>query len=167
MTSVGVRRAVIVLAWVVATVLAAGVAWWAVRVVGRGPSASETSVLSRADVAAELADARAAAAAAPTATPTPTPTPTPSQSATADPSPTPPPSADVARTWDVAGGQVSASCRGTAIGLLGATPLDGWSMEVKHDGPEELEVEFSRGETETGVKARCVDGTPQMRLEDD
>lgn len=166
MTSVGARRAVIVLAWVVATVLAAGVAWWGVSVVGRGPSASETSVLSRADVAAELAKERAAAA-TPTATRTPTPTPSPTPSVTTDPTPPPPPSAEVARTWDVAGGQVSASCRGTAIGLLGATPLDGWSMEVKHDGPEEIEVEFSRGETETGVKARCADGTPQMSREDD
>lgn len=168
MTSVGLRRAGIVLAWVIATVLATGVAWWAVSVVGRGPSASETSVLSQADVAAQLETERAAAATAtPTTDPTPTPSATePTPSATTEPTTTPA-SDEIARTWDVAGGQVSASCRGTVIGLLGATPRDGWSMEVKHDGPEEIEVEFSSGESETGLNARCVDGTPQMSLDDD
>ena len=159
--TLGARRAVIALAWVIATVLAAAVAWWAVSVVGRGPSASETSVLSQADVAADLAAERAAATASSTPTPTPTSTPT------ATPDLTPPAGAAIARTWDVTGGQVSASCRGAEISLLGATPLDGWSMEVKHDGPQEVEVEFRRGEAETGLNARCVDGTPQMSLEED
>jgi outer membrane protein TolC len=166
MTSVGVRRAAIALAWVVATALAAAVAWWAVSVVGRGPSALETSVLSQADVAAAFADERAAAATTtPTTDPTPTPTQTPTPTATTDP--IPPTGGEIARTWDVSGGQVSAACRGTEISLLGATPLDGWSMEVKHDGPQEVEVEFRRGEAETSLNARCVNGTPQMTLEDD
>jgi uncharacterized membrane protein YgcG len=69
---------------------------------------------------------------------------------------------EVARTWDVAGGQVGALCTGAAIRLLYATPLDGWTVEVHDTGPERLEVRFDRSEGRSRVRAQCVGGTPQL-----
>jgi hypothetical protein len=164
-----VPRALAVALWVLATVVAGAVTSWAVGAVGGdgdGPG-----VLSTADVAAELAALTPAPAASPSVTPSSTPSVTPSGVATpaptaepstappADPGPAP---AEVARTWDVTGGQVAAACRGTTISLLYATPADGWSVEVKHAGPDDLEVELRRGEDETTVRAACVAGTPEQ-----
>ena len=75
--------------------------------------------------------------------------------------------AEVARTWDVAGGQVGASCRGSALSLLYATPLDGWTVEVKHAGSDELEVAFRQDHAETSVHARCVSGVPTQDTDQD
>ena len=69
------------------------------------------------------------------------------------------------RTWDVDGGQVSATCRATTIGLLYATASDGWAVETKSTGPEENEVELKRGDSETKVRARCVAGVPTLSAE--
>ena len=113
--------------------------------------------------------------ASPTAAPTTSGTPS-STSAPIKPSVTVPPVAPpatpaepaptvVARTWNVAGGQVSAECRGTAIVLLSATPENAWSVEVKHSGPTEIEVKFRRGEEETSVHASCVAGVPEITAE--
>lgn len=163
------------LAWVVATVLAAGVAWWAVGTVGRGSGSTDSSVLSSAQVASALAAERARPTATPTTTPTPTPTstssPTPEPTSTvgptSDPTTTTPPT-EVARTWTVSGGVLSASCVGDQITLLYATPSDGWGVEIKSAGPTELEVEFDRHEeAETKVTARCVAGTPEAETSGD
>lgn len=161
------RRTAAVLAWAVATVLAGTVAWAAVGALGRGPGGAEGAVLSQGDVASALLAQRAAIAAAsasPTATPTASPTPTPAVSPTTEPPPTttPVPPTEIARIWPVNGGQVSASCSGSTITLLGATPADGWGVETKNAGPAELEVEFDRDGSETRVFASCVDGTPEM-----
>ena len=168
------RRTAAVLAWALSTLLAATVAWWAVGTVGRGPGGNEGSVRSQTDVAAELVAARAvqAATSSPTrsASPTPSPTPTPTTGPSATPTVAPPPRtpqpvlADIARTWTVEGGQVSASCRGQQITLIYATPQDGWGVETKNAGPDELLVEFGRSDSETSVRAWCVEGTPQMEV---
>lgn len=158
------------------TLLAATVAWWAVGTVGRGPGSAEGAVRSQTDVAAELVAARAVQAAARSATPSasptsrPTPTPTPTTEPSANPTVAPPPRTpepvltDVARNWTVEGGQVSASCRGQQITLLYATPQDGWAVETKNAGPDELLVEFGRHDSETTVRAWCANGTPQMEV---
>jgi len=165
----------VLLAWVVSTVLAAGVAWAAVGAVGRGPDA-DGDVLSRAEAEAALEARRAAASPGPSASPTPTagpvgptaspdPTPTPTPTPTATTDPATPPDA-VVRTWSVDGGAVSASCTGAAISLLYATASDGWAYEVKDQGPERVEVEFESGELEKTVRARCVGGAPEISTED-
>lgn len=158
------------------TLLAATVAWWAVGTVGRGPGGSEGAVRSQTDVAAELVAARAAQAAARSATPSasptsgPTPTATPTTEPSATPTVAPPPGTpepvlpDVARNWTVEGGQVSASCRGQQITLLYATPQDGWAVETKNAGPDELLVEFGLHDSETTLRAWCANGTPQMEV---
>lgn len=175
---------VVVLAWTLAAVLAGGVAWWGVAAIGDDAGATQGGVLSESDVRAELAAQRAAATAGPAGptptsvpqTPEPTQTPTPEPTASASPEPsattsdppvTPPADQEVVRTWDVAGGQVAAGCRGSTISLLYATPLDGWAVEIKDTGPEQVEVELDRDESELTVRAVCTDGVPTMRTESD
>jgi hypothetical protein len=182
-----VNPVVIVLAWVLAAVLATVVASWAVVTIG-GERRPGGGVLTQAEVAAALADQTPSSGTAapgakpetsPPADPAPEPTaaagsetaaPVPAAQVPAGPAPAPtagpsPASNVVARTWDVLGGAVGAQCRGGAVELLYATPLDGWTVEVKHAGPDRVEVELRRGEAETKVRAGCVDGVPQEQVE--
>lgn len=69
---------------------------------------------------------------------------------------------EVVRTWTVPGGGVGAACRDTTITLLFATPDDGWTVEVKDAGPENLEIEFRHGEDETTTLAACQGGIPTL-----
>ena len=181
-------RAVVVLAWALAVLVTSAVTSWAVTVISGEQGPARDRVLAAAQVTAELTAQRAApTAAATTAPPVPSVAPTPEPSS-ASPAPLPTPSAvaseipshvpsqvpsqvpseipspaaaEVARTWDVKGGQVGASCRGTVLTLLYATPADGWTMEVKHAASDQLEVEFRQGEAETKVRATCVVGVPE------
>lgn len=183
-------RLVLVLAWLLATVLAATVAWWAVTAVGGERGGDRTGLVSQAEVERLLAEQGAGASASPggpsssagaspeptgtsgtpgTPTPTPTgPTTAPGAGTTTPPATEPPPAPDpaapavVARTWDVTGGQVSAVCTGATIGLAYATPSAGWSVEVESTGPQELEVDFSRGDERSRVGAECIGGTPEI-----
>ena len=159
-------------AWTVAVILAGSVAWRAVTVVDTD---SSSAVLSQAEVSAELVAARATASLRPTpGEPTPTGSPTPSESPpptagpepTASPEPTAEPEPEVVRSWSVAGGTVAASCRGAAITLLYATPLDGWRVEVKDQGPERIEVELEGHDQEVTLRAACVAGTPEQQTSD-
>ncbi|WP_258724737.1 hypothetical protein [Cellulomonas sp. NS3] len=160
------RRLGVAAAWLAAVLVAGSVTGWAVSAVG-GPGGG--SVLSATEVDRRLA-ALPSTAPSPPATVAPTPTPTP----TATPVPTPtgaPPvtePAPVARAWDVDGGSVGAACRGTVIELQYATPADGWAVEVKRAGPEEVEVELRSGDDSTSVRAACAaDGTPQLHGDGD
>lgn len=155
-----------VLAWAVAAVVAGTLAWWAVSLVGS--TAGRTGeVLSAAEVTAALEAEREALATSP-ATPDPTPTDPAPTSPTGAPDPTTPPAAgDVARTWDVPGGQVATVCRGESVSLLYATPLDGWTVVVADAGPDDVEVEFRRGEAETRVRVDCDDGVPDVDIDAD
>jgi hypothetical protein len=77
------------------------------------------------------------------------------------------------RTWQGVGGLVVAQCVGSAISRVSLLPDDGYAVELKEDGPEELEVEFEGREDESGsqssVSATCVDGVPvfQSQVESD
>ncbi len=114
--------------------------------------------------------------AAPTASSSPRPSPVPVRPSTTPPPVVPPPTAvsptavsptatAVARTWNVPGGQVSVECQAAEIVLLSATPENGWSVEVEHGGPVEIEVKFHQREAETSVHAVCVGGVPEMTAE--
>jgi hypothetical protein len=182
---------VLALVWLLATVLAATVAWWAVTAVGGERGTDGGEVVSQERVAELLAARtprdgtpgtgtgagadgvdRADATPAP-ATPAPPPatddgtgTTTPPADTGAGPAPAPAAPApaaatDVARTWDVPGGQVAAVCTGATIRLLYATPAPGWSVEVDGVGPERVEVELSADGERSRLRARCVDGVPQ------
>ncbi len=79
------------------------------------------------------------------------------------PSSSPASPARTTRIWAVPGGQVSAECAGSQIGLLYATPADGWSVGVGSPGPAKVEVEFSRNDGESRVIATCVAGVPDKQ----
>ena len=140
------------------------------RALGATATPSGTSATPTAGQAV-VPDPLASPTAAPTTSGTPRSTPAPIKpSATVPPvappaTPAEPAPTVVARTWNVAGGQVSAECRGAAIVLLSATPENAWSVEVKHSGPTEIEVKLRRGEEETSVHASCVAGVPEMTAE--
>ena len=70
------------------------------------------------------------------------------------------------RAWTVTGGQVGVSCEGATITLLYATPSDGWSVDVKRSGPQEVEAEFELGDDDTTVRAVCVGGVPEQTTDD-
>ena len=146
--SARVARAVVVLAWVLAAVLAGAMVWWAVAQIGAEPDAPRDGVLTQSQVAALAAQA---------ASPSPVRAPNPSPAAPAT-------AAEVARVWDVTGGKVGAACRGAQIGLLYATPQDGWTVEVTGSGPEQVEVKFGRQGATTTVRAVCRDEVPEHHV---
>src|SRR5450756_1055222 len=172
-------RTLVVLVWAMTAVLAGTVTSWAVSVIGSEEGVAKARVLSEADVAAALQQqvAAPAAGASPTATPAATPTPdvpSESPSATAKPmhraTPTPTPtttpaqtlspvSATVERIFNVTGGQVDAFCTGAAFTMY-AAPLDGWSVEIDHNGPGSGEVTFRKSGSESKLTATCQDGVP-------
>lgn len=75
-------------------------------------------------------------------------------------------------TWTGSAGVVTTRCAGSVISLVRAVPsADGYRVEVKDNGPREVEVEFEgRGEEteqETRVRAECVGGSPRYRVDRD
>jgi hypothetical protein len=150
---------------VLAVALALSLTWRAVTLIGQG---ADPTVLSQAEVDAALATERAAATTGPAPTPTsdPTPTATPEPTSPTPETTTPPASAAVVRAWTVTGGQVGVSCEGASITLLYATPSDGWSVDVKRTGPQEVEAEFELGDDDTTVRAVCVAGVPEQQADD-
>ena len=155
-------RTLVVLVWAMTAVLAGTVTSRAVSVIGSEEGVAKARVLSEADVAAALQQqvAAPAATASPTATPkpthkaTPTPTPTTTPAQTLSPS-----SATVERIFNVTGGQVDAFCTGAAFTMY-AAPLDGWSVEIDHNGPVSGEVTFRKSGSESKLTATCQDGVP-------
>ena len=155
-------RALVVLVWAMTAVLAGTVTSWAVSVIGSEEGVAKARVLSEADVAAALQQQVAAPTAGPSlsatpkpthkATPTPTPTTTPAQTLS-------PSSATVERIFNVTGGQVDAFCTGAAFTMY-AAPLDGWSVEIDHNGPVSGEVTFRKSGSESKLKTTCQDGVP-------
>ncbi len=150
-----------VLGWALAAVLAGAVAWWAVAIAG-GRSEGGEGVLTRAQVTAELAAQTAPTDATSPASPT-----SPGPTTTATPSASPPPR-EVVRTWAITGGTVGAACQGRTIALVFATPAEGWTVEAIDPGPDQVEVDFRRGESETGLRAWCSeDGVPVVEARPD
>lgn len=161
------RRGLVTFGLVLAVALALSLTWRAVTLIGQG---ADPTVLSQAEVDAALATERAATPSEPVPTPTTDPTLTPTAEPTSPtPTPdatTPPATTAVVRAWTVTGGQVGVSCEGATITLLYATPADGWSVDVKQSGPQEVEVELELGDDDTTVRAVCVGGVPEQTADD-
>ncbi|HEV7826715.1 MAG TPA: hypothetical protein VGP02_17620 [Mycobacteriales bacterium] len=129
--------------WLVTAAVAVGVGFGAVRLVGAEVTDPVPAPLSTRDIGAQ------ARSVAPSASPSPAP----SRSA---------PSAAVSsRTIRVTGGTVTVRCDGDRVGLLYATPTNGYRQEIGHRGPEEVEVEFEGAGGRGRVKARCAGGRVQ------
>jgi len=182
-------RTLVVLVWALTAVLAGSVTSWAVTVIGSEEGAPRARVLTESEVAAALEQQTAATTASPSPSATPKPTPEPSPtSPSVTPKPTPEPSSttpdptatatpttaptdtptssttDGSRAWgiwDVTGGQVQASCRGSQLDVV-ATPSDGWSMTISQD---QSEITFRSGESKSQLHATCRDGVPTKQSE--
>ncbi len=139
-----------------------------------GPPSSPDKPPSR--TAAPSASSATSAAAAPTTSAAPTPrtehTPTKSPTASDPTSPTSTPSDPapeaVRKTWRGAAGTVTVECSSGDIELRGATPADGYRVEVEEEH-DAVEVKFSREEPEEDevkVRATCSGGVPQFQVED-
>ncbi len=107
-------------------------------------------------------------------TPEPEPTrstavPSPSETTTdaaPDPSPTDPSApATQSRAWQGREGRVEVRCSGLSASLVSVSPADGYSMEIDKRGPDEVRVEFSRGDQELRVEARCAGGVPAFEVD--
>jgi hypothetical protein len=168
------------LTWCAATALATVVTWQGVSFVGARVTNGAMPVLSQAAIEEALRTTKpsrgskrtklstpAVEPQVPTATPTaerrPSRTPTPTARRAIRSPATAAPRA-VTSTWQVAGGQVSARCRGQAIALLYATPTDGWNMEIEEDGPGRVEVHYESRTAESELTARCVGGRPTAQV---
>jgi hypothetical protein len=161
------RRVILALAWIAATVIAGVVTWTAVARLGHEASASTQPMLSQSDVQRELSQSLSSTTSPPDGPPSnaPTTSPTgPTRHSTSPPQHVPRHS----RSWNVPGGQVGASCRGSAIGIDYASPADGWGMRITDSGPTQVSVEFTRGDSDVKVVAMCNGGVPlQSSAEND
>jgi septal ring-binding cell division protein DamX len=72
-------------------------------------------------------------------------------------------SAPVSTTYSTAGGTVTASCTGSTIRLVSASPSSGFTMQVSDSGPGQVQVKFGSADQEFEVQLECVGGRPQPR----
>ncbi len=70
---------------------------------------------------------------------------------------TTPPSNQI-RSYDLVGGSVTVEIGASAAVLAGASPKAGFNMEVEHDGPEKVEVEFKSTDHESKFSGEFKDG---------
>jgi hypothetical protein len=71
------------------------------------------------------------------------------------------------RSWEFDGGRVGASCSGSVISVLYATPDDGWHMQQVDGGPAQLEYRFYEEEEHlTRFTAQCVSGAPVAQIDE-
>ena len=57
-------------------------------------------------------------------------------------------------------------CDGSRVSLQSATPNNGYRVEIRERGPEEVEVRFEADDREVDVTASCDDGTPEFSADD-
>jgi hypothetical protein len=146
-------------AWTTATLIAGIVTWTAVARLGHEATASTQPMLSQSQVRRELSQSLSSTTPPPDGPPGNSPRTSPSGPSRQPTSP----SQHIprhSRSWNVSGGQVGASCRGSAIRIDYASPADGWGMGIIDSGPSQVLVEFSRGASDVKVEATCTGGVP-------
>ena len=86
------------------------------------------------------------------------------------PTPAPPPPAPATRafTWRGAAGSVTVVCDGSTIALQAASPANGFSVDVREGGPEEVDVrlEAEDEDEEADVEAECEAGQAVFDVSD-
>jgi len=158
-----------VAAWVVLTVAASGAAWAAVDVVGDEADAPAPVALPSSDPFPSVTPETPGATESnetPGSTQTPDTSETPETPETPETLETPQPTTagetqdgpatGAARTLASSGGTVAVECTGErTVRMLYATPSSGWQISLESRGPDEVEVEFLRGDAEVRVRAEC------------
>jgi cytoskeletal protein RodZ len=66
----------------------------------------------------------------------------------------------VSTTFGSAGGIATVTCERQRIRLDSARPNDGYQLDVRSGGPEQVEVRFRGDGDESRIVARCQDGMP-------
>jgi hypothetical protein len=80
--------------------------------------------------------------------------------------PTPDPTATA--TYNLVGGWVTITYGPGVVELVGAAPNSGFSIEIKENGPDRVEVEFEGDDQESRFRAdETSGGTPELRIEED
>lgn len=161
-------------AWLAAAVVATGVAWQGVSVVGNQVTDRRPPSLTAAEIEAEVAAADAdtggagagadAGGGAPTTTSTPpstTPTTTPASGATP-----PAGSAPIVKTYDLTGGSVTLAFAPSGVSLVVARPNAGYETRDQPADDGGRRVEFEGPEGRSRIEA-WWDGSPQVEIDDD
>ena len=172
----------VALIWVAAVTGASVTAWVAIDRAGRDITGGVVDALPLVTLGSAIGTSTSGsgpsgAAATPDPSAVPEPSGTREPSATTQPSasqqtpaPARPSTASRDRTFSVDGGQVSVRCTGSTIRLRIAQPADGWRVGVENAGPEEVQVNFRRGDGgdggESQVTAVCASGAPALKVED-
>ncbi len=96
--------------------------------------------------------------------------PAPAPTAEPPPTPAPPPPAPATRafTWRGTAGSVTVVCDGSTIALQAASPANGFSVDVREGGPEEVDVrlEAEDEDEEADVEAECEAGQAVFDVSD-
>ncbi|GAA1887296.1 septum formation initiator [Asanoa iriomotensis] len=150
------RRSLAVLGWLAVVVVATLAGIGAVRLVGDSLTGTPGGVRSQADVARDLAAAASGTPAPATATPGPTTSPRPT-------------AGGQLRTFNIAGGLVTARCDGGLASIVTWRAADGYRVRDRDDGPDdEVEVKFERtGGDHSEIKIRCEGDQPVRVGHDD
>lgn len=77
---------------------------------------------------------------------------------------TPPSQNPNTRVIETEAGTVSVSFAGREVHFRGASPTIGWSVEVDHFGPDEVDVKFERDEESVEVQVEWEDGELQVEI---
>lgn len=67
-------------------------------------------------------------------------------------------------TWRGSAGSVTVVCDGRTISLQAASPNNGYSVEVRERGPQEVEVRLRSDDEEARVEAFCASGRAQFNV---
>ena len=181
-----------VLAWIGVVALVSAVTWGAINAAGQellsqsdalptvrepatapGPSTDTRLPTPTTDPATGSPGAGSRSASEPTRTATSEPTST-AQPSEPEPSPGPTQSSPPEgrsegdgerRTWQGEPGSMTVRCDGGQVSLQSATPNDGYRVEVRERGPEEVEVRFEAEEDDVRVDAVCSDGVPEFSID--
>lgn len=70
------------------------------------------------------------------------------------------------KTYQLVGGWVRITYGQGVVTLSGAGPNAGYSMDVEHDGPEEVKVEFRKDELRSEFKAEWSDGELDVEIDE-
>jgi len=94
------------------------------------------------------------------------PAPTTTTTTAPPPTTTSPPPTEI-RSYDLVGGSVTVEVGVNTVGLAGASPKAGFSMEVENSGPEKVEVEFKSDHHESQFSGEFKDGVFVPKIEED
>jgi cytoskeletal protein RodZ len=71
------------------------------------------------------------------------------------------------QTYDLIGGTVVLAVGNGVVNLAGATPRPGYTAELKHTGPEEVEIKFVGNDHKSRLDAKFKDGELDVKIKEE